>query len=165
MLPFFRFGRFKKLFGVFAQDETDGAGHLAPATGFCSKLLSTLCGQPIELRFAIVFADAPFGSEQAAVFETMQSGIERALLDLKRVLRGVLDDAGDGVSVRRPHDECAQDEHVERALQHLSRGGLGVLAIAASPPLVVSLLRHRGSSPRMSMGRNYTPLGCLWEGQ
>jgi hypothetical protein len=59
----------------------------------------------------------------------------------------MLDDVGDGVPVRRPGDERAQDQHVERALHHLS----------------VGLLVGHELSPRRSMGRNDTPLDCLWE--
>ena len=40
------------------------------------------------------------------------------MLDLKHVVRGVLDTVRDGVAVGGGQENRSQDEHVERALQH-----------------------------------------------
>ena len=96
--------------------------------------------EPVKLRLAVVFADSPLGGEQAAVFETMEGGVERALLDFEGVFGGVLDRLGDGVAVRGAHDEGAQDEHVQSSLEDIAGGWL--------------FHRHGVVSTRMTMGRN-----------
>src|ERR1035441_8313539 len=60
----------------------------------------------------------------------------------------MLDDMSDGVSVRRPHHEGAQNQHVQRALHHLS----AVFALRGHhfPPL--ERLWKRAYTTRTSMG-------------
>ena len=47
----------------------------------------------------------------AAVFQTVERRVERALFDFQCVLGGVLDDLRDGVSVGWACDQGAQDQH------------------------------------------------------
>jgi hypothetical protein len=55
----------------------------------------------------------------------MEREVERAILDVERVARGVLDPAGDGVPVARAPDEGLENERVERALDELEVGWHG----------------------------------------
>src|SRR5580658_7158667 len=54
-----------------------------------------------------------------------------------------------GVPVRRPHHQCAQNQHVQRALHHLST--------------CLFLSTHRSFSPLERLWDNHTPLDRLWE--
>jgi hypothetical protein len=107
IFPFAILKRSKKLICLppptrrFAENEADGAGHLPPAAGCSGEFLAALRGKPVELCLAIVFAYAPLGGEQAAVFKAMEGGIERALLNFERILRGVLDHLRDRMAMRR----------------------------------------------------------------
>src|ERR1700677_1799380 len=88
------------LFGRFAKNEADRARHLTPATGYGGKLLPPLHGKPVELCFAVVFTDAPLGQHQAPIFEAVKSRIQRPLFHLQSVLRRMLDNLGDRMTMR-----------------------------------------------------------------
>ena len=83
------------------QHAIDGAHDLIPAAGLMGQLLAARGGQPVIARPAVVFRRAPERGDPAAVFQTVQSGIERAVLDLQDVFGAVFDGVGDGVPVRR----------------------------------------------------------------
>src|SRR5262249_1828606 len=55
-----------------------------------------------------------------AVFNAVERRIERAVFDFEHVGGSALDGVGDGVAMRRPKREGAEDQHVERALQHFA---------------------------------------------
>ena len=52
----------------------------------------------------------------------MQGGIERPVLDLQHLVGALLDDVGDGVAMGGAGDEGVQNQHVERALEHVAAG-------------------------------------------
>ena len=101
---------------MFAHDERDGAGHLAPAAGLKREAPATGGGEAVVLGLAVVLARAPVGREPAAVLQAMERGIQRALLDLEDLFRGALDDLGDGVAVSlergslRPMRSCSSTQ-------------------------------------------------------
>jgi len=64
-----------------------------------AQLPATSRRQPVEARAAIVVGDAPIGVEQALLFETIQRGIERALLDGEGTFGNLLDAQQYAVSV------------------------------------------------------------------
>ena len=100
-------------------------------------------GEPVELGAAVVLGGALFGGDPAALDQPVQRRIERPLLDLQHVVRIALDGLGDGVAVRRPEQQRAQDQQVERALQQFD-------AVASS--LVDILGEAYARSGRMSRG-------------
>src|SRR5215472_1708126 len=101
-----------------AQDAPDGSHDLPPFAGFGDELFTSSGCEFVELCLAIVLACAPIRRHPAAIFETMQRRIERTLLDLKHLIGSVLDNVRDSVTVSWPGNQRAQDQHVERPLQH-----------------------------------------------
>ncbi len=73
----------------------------------------------IELCLTPGFVDAPLGLDQALVLESMERGVERALLDLKHVPGDCLDALGDRPAVSRLGGDGLEDQHVERALNEV----------------------------------------------
>jgi hypothetical protein len=57
------------------------------------------------------------------MLEPVERGIQRALLNLQRVARDLLDAQQDPVAVRRAERDRLEDEQVERTLQQLGGGG------------------------------------------
>src|SRR5678815_3015090 len=76
------------------QDELDRAREEAPVGLLGGELLPALDCQAIELRPAPFGRDAPFRLDPAGVLEPVESGVERALVDLKDVLGDLADALG-----------------------------------------------------------------------
>src|SRR5258708_39713355 len=87
-------------------------GNLFPILDLSFQLLPALPCQAIELGFTAGLGLPPRGLKRATVFQSVQRGIERALLDLKAVLGNLLDPLRDGVSVNWPqrHDFQRSEE-------------------------------------------------------
>src|SRR6185437_3287936 len=134
----------------FPEDEPDGACHSPPSADCGVQLLSALAGEPIELGLAVVVADAPLGGDASAILEAMERGIEGALLNLEGAFRGPFDGLRDGMSMGRSHEQGAQDEQIEGALENFS-GFRRPFHDHELSPLECLWQRHP------------TPLECLWE--
>src|SRR6185437_2971607 len=89
---------------------------------FGAQLAAAGGGEAIEFRATVGVGDAPLGVDPAAILEAMECEVERAVLDVERVARGVLDPTGDRVPVARAPDEGLEDERVERALDEREVG-------------------------------------------
>lgn len=81
------------------------------------ELLAASGGEGIEAGFAIIGGDAPFGGDPAAIFETLEGGIKRAVLDQEFLAGSVLNGAGNALAVLLAENEGAKDEQVECALE------------------------------------------------
>src|SRR2546421_164789 len=110
--------------------------------------------KPVKLCLAMVLAQPPIGGEQAAVFKTMEGGIQRALLDFERIFRGVLDHLRYGVAVCSAHKQGAKDEHIERSLKNLARRSHWFMRHRCRS---LECLGEPLYSTRMSMERSYFP--------
>ena len=75
--------------------------------------------QPVELGALPVLAQLPVGVDPALLLEPVERRIERAVIDLQRILGAGADGDADAVAVLRPPLERPQDQHVERALHEL----------------------------------------------
>jgi hypothetical protein len=75
-----------------------------PAVGFLAEALPSRRGEAVVLRAPVVLGRAPLGVEQALVLETVERGVERALLDEERALGDLLDPRQDGVAVQGPSE-------------------------------------------------------------
>ena len=100
------------------QNLGDGSGEFVPFAGFESELAAAFGGEAVELGATIVFGGAFFGGDPATFNEAVESGIERALFDLQNFVGAEFDGLGDGVSMCRAKEKRAEDEEVERALEH-----------------------------------------------
>jgi hypothetical protein len=77
-------------------------------------------GQRVVARPPVILAGFPFGSDESGSLHAMKSGVERAFLDTKLVIRRNKDVTGDAVTVFRPPRQRLQDKQVECALQGVS---------------------------------------------
>src|ERR1700733_14234685 len=99
------------------EHQSYGFGEAAPGCLFFGELLLSLSGEAVELGLAAVVGFAPLGEQPAAFFQTMERGIERALLHLKNVARELPDAQRDAVTVNGAEGDDLEDEHVESSLQ------------------------------------------------
>ena len=107
------------------------------------QLFSSGGRNAVILRPTVVFRCTPERNDQSLIFEAVEGGIERAVLDLQNVTRRLLDRMRDRVAVRRRRANGPQNKHVQRPLHHIA--GL----------LVFRFSRH--------MPRKLTPEDNLWE--
>ena len=68
------------------QHEVDAGRQALPLRDFGLELLAARLRQRVEARAAVVLRRAPFGRDPALVFEPVDRGIERALLDPQQVI-------------------------------------------------------------------------------
>jgi hypothetical protein len=82
-------------------------------------LAASLARDAIEFGFTAAFGGLPISFQPAATLQAVQRRIERALPDLERVLRDLLEALDKGVSVDGFEGGDLQDEHIERALKEV----------------------------------------------
>jgi hypothetical protein len=107
-----------------SEDAGDRSGQPIPVGALLVELLTAEPGERIEAGLASSVGRGPFSCEPAALFEAMERGIERALLDLQDVAGHLLQALRDGVAVDRAEGDDFQDEDVERALEQVGFGGV-----------------------------------------
>src|SRR5205823_6648491 len=90
----------------------------------------------VVLRASIVVGRAPRGADPSAALEPMQRRVQRALWDLKRFARDLLDALGNPPAVHRLERERFENQKVERALRQVEsgvvHGSLALLQVAGS---------------------------------
>ena len=112
-------------------------------------------GQLVELRLAVVLAGAPGGREPAAIFEAMQRGIERALLDLQHIFGGVFDDVGDGMAVCGPMTRVLRMS-MSRVPWSISASEVFFIRVTGVTFSPLERLWEKAYTTRSSMGRSPT---------
>jgi hypothetical protein len=85
-------------------------------------LFSAGAREGVELGAAVVLRRPPRGLEQPAIFEAVEGGVERALLDGEVAPGDLLDTEEDPVAVLGPERDGFEDEQVERAGKQVHRG-------------------------------------------
>src|SRR5215217_4691516 len=100
-------------------DRRDGRGETVPVVRFELELLSPGARERVELGAAVVFAWPPFGGDPPFLLELVQGGVERAVADLKRVFRDLLEPVTDVPPVHRIQGEHLEDEQIERSLNEV----------------------------------------------
>ena len=78
--------------------------------------VAELC-KPIEFCAPVVFRFAPIRAQPTGFLQAMESGKQRAGLDLKGVLGHLGDAAGDPQAVHRFEGQHFKNEHIQRALE------------------------------------------------
>ena len=104
------------------ENELNGFGKARPSGRFFFELLTAFGGEAVEFRVAAGVGCAPLGGKVASVFEPVQRGIKRPLLDLQHIARDLLDALGDGVAVNGPRRGDFEDEQIEGALRQVGLG-------------------------------------------
>jgi hypothetical protein len=79
--------------------------------------------QAVEFRLASGFRRFPFGSQQTPLLETVQRGLERALLDSERFFRDLLDALRDRVTVQRPERSDLKNQQIKGSLEQVGLCG------------------------------------------
>src|SRR5262245_34121665 len=83
------------------QNSRDASRELAPCGCFGGELRASLPRQPIELGATAQLRLTPLGFEPSPSLHPIERWVQRPLLDDDRLVRGVLDELGDGVAVPR----------------------------------------------------------------
>src|SRR6266704_5098677 len=96
---------------------SDSPRNAAPSPSFDFELLPSGLGQPVVFSAAVVFGVFPEGRNPTLVFHSVQSGKERARLNIKRAPCNLLDSARDSQAVHLASDKRLQDQQVQRSLQ------------------------------------------------
>src|ERR1700722_979965 len=109
------------LSGRRAHLQRNRFGQLFPFRFFGSELFLADLRKSIVFELALsFFRHFPLRYDPAFTLHTMQSWVERPVLDLQKLLRSALYVLGNLMSVRRAKEQCAQDQHIESALQKFS---------------------------------------------
>jgi len=78
------------------------------------ELTPTAHGQPIELRFALIFGFAPLTRDQPLVLQPVQRWVQRSLLNLQLLAGDLLDAKQNPVAMHRAdHDRAPLHCHVK----------------------------------------------------
>src|SRR5438105_908010 len=102
--------------------SANGGREASPLLRLFAELLSAGSGELIEARASSQLGHAPRRSDPSLLLDAMEGGVEGTLIDLKHVLRELLDTLGDRPAVARAGDEGAENEEVERALEQVESG-------------------------------------------
>src|SRR5205807_863104 len=100
----------------------DRARELLPLAGFDIQLPASCRGKSIKLRPPIVLGEAVIERDPTAFDQPVQRGVERSLLHLQHVVRGLLDRLRDRVSMRWTKEQGAKNQQIERALEECDAG-------------------------------------------
>ena len=90
----------------------DGCAELTPGTRFGPQLFSAGGGERVVSRPPIVLGDSPTGLDPSPALESVQSRVQRALLDLKNIARDLLNAFGDGPAMLGLKRKRLEDEEV-----------------------------------------------------
>src|ERR1043166_5381104 len=101
------------------------AHHALEALRFTFELRASFPCQAVKSRAAIVFGDAPFGSEPTFHQHAIEGRIEGPVFDLQVIARGIADAFRDRIAVQRTGAESTQDQQVESPRKQLRTGVLG----------------------------------------
>src|ERR1035437_4858916 len=120
-------GRHQRISALLGRphDPRDRAGHFLPLRLLRHQLLLSSRGEPVILEFPlqILSRRLPFGRNPAFTFKPVERRIKGSMLHLQHLLGGPLYVLRDLMTVRRTKQECAQDQHVQGALQKFDPAG------------------------------------------
>src|SRR5579872_7274845 len=106
------------------QHSADCARVPGPCLGFQVELLLARSREPVESRSTAKFRNSPLRRNPALMFQTMESGIKRALVDAQYVQGSLLNPLRDCPPMHSAQLQGSEDEKVEGALQHIHFGAL-----------------------------------------
>src|SRR6266852_6390145 len=102
-----------------AENASDGFSNPLPTGMFRREVPPARGGQAVKFCAPVICGSSPFGFDPSFLQEPLERRVERAVLDLENVLRGLLDELGDAVAMHRPPAKRAQDEQVQGSLQEI----------------------------------------------
>src|SRR5271170_6174955 len=104
------------------QDRSHDVGQTLPALGFDLELSSTLRCQPVKLCVAARLGRTPFSDKKLFVFQAVECGVQRTLLDLQRLFGDHLDALRNRIAVNRPERHDSKNEQMKGALRKVEFG-------------------------------------------
>src|SRR5688500_8029515 len=102
-----------------AQCRPDRGGETVPARRLFLQPLPPRRRERVELRLAVVIALAPLRVDEPLMLEAVQRWVERALGNVERLVRNLLDAEQHAVTVQRSERHGLENQHVERARQQI----------------------------------------------
>src|SRR5262249_13125816 len=109
---------FRASFG-HSQDQADSFSQSLPAGGFGLELFPALSSQAIELSLSAGLGLVPVSSEESAVFQPVQGGIERALWNLHYIARNLLKPLRYRIPMHRSQRDDFQNQQIQSALRQI----------------------------------------------
>src|SRR6185436_4751554 len=98
----------------------DEPGEAPPALRLLVERARTGLGDAVVLRLAIALGPLPRALDPTLLLEPDQRGIQRALIEEKRMLGHLLEPRRQSIRVLRPHRrQRAKDDEIQRALKKL----------------------------------------------
>ncbi len=91
------------------ENSRDCSRQLVPLAGLDHQLPPALRRQPVKLRPPIVFRRTLLDRDPSPLDKPVQRGIERSLLHLQNIVGAELDCFRDGMAMRRPQQQRAQN--------------------------------------------------------
>src|ERR1051326_3855336 len=101
----------------------DGGGKPPPFLLLFRNPRASRLREAVEPGAASLVGEAPLGLHEPTLLETIERGIERALIDLENVARELANTLGDPPAVERCEEEALENEQVESALQKVGAFG------------------------------------------
>ena len=106
------------------QDSSDSRGKTLPVLGLLPELLLSLGREAIVFCPAVVVGHAPLSLNPILLLEAVERRIERSLIDLKHILRNMLDTLRDTPAVHRTESQGLQNQEIQGPLQQITLGFL-----------------------------------------
>ena len=97
----------------------DRAREEAPAGDFIREVPSAGGGEAVDSHAATLLGESLVGGNQAALLETIERGVERALIDLEHIGAALTNALRDRPPMERGVPDGLQDEQIERALEQI----------------------------------------------
>jgi hypothetical protein len=94
----------------------NGRGERLPVALFRFQMFPAASREFVKLGAAIVLRCTPACLDPAASFQAMESGVQRALLDLQNFAGDLMNALRDGPAVVRPRYQASENQQIQRAL-------------------------------------------------
>jgi len=95
---------------------SDCQGKPVPVRLFYGELPLASPGQPVEFGAASGLVHFPPGPYPSAIFDSVESGVERALFDLEQIIGDLAQALDDAIAVKRAKRQRFEYQQVKRPL-------------------------------------------------
>src|SRR5213592_2267066 len=85
----------------WSEHTANGFGEAAPARSLELEVPPAVCSQTVVLRSLIVLGHLPLGVDESLLLQPVHRRVERAVIDVQRILRARTDRDPDAVAVLR----------------------------------------------------------------
>jgi hypothetical protein len=103
------------------QDSGDRRHLPSPFSGFAVEPLSSLLCQDVILCAPAILGGFPFASDQPRSLQPLKGDKQRTGIEAENAFAHLFEPDGDPVSVHGLKPECLENEHVQSALNEITR--------------------------------------------